>query len=62
MEFVHVVPGGFAFGAVFGHAAPYLILNDQHTELFELLAQFLDVVANKPVLHIYIGAMVKHIE
>ena len=49
VELVHVVPGGFAFSAVGGDAAPYLILHDEHTQLLELLAQLLDVVADQPV-------------
>ena len=62
MELVHVVPGGFAFSAVGGDAAPYLILHDEHTQLLELLAQLLDVVADQPVVHVHVGAVVEHIQ
>ena len=62
MELVHVVPGGFALGAVGGDAAPHLILHDEHPQLLELLAQFLDVVADQPVAHIHVRVMIEHIQ
>ena len=61
VELVHVVPGGFALGAVGGDAAPHLILHDEHPQLLELLAQLLDVVADQPIVHVHVGAMVEHV-
>ena len=40
----------------------YLILHDEHTQLLELLAQLLDVVADQPVVHVHVGTMVEHIQ
>ena len=49
VELIDVVAGGLAGLAVARHAVPHLVLHDQHPELFELLAQFLDVVADHAV-------------
>ena len=62
VEFVHIVSGRFAFGPVSGHAAPDLILHDEHAQLLELFAQLLDVIAHKPVIHIHVGTMIEHVE
>ena len=45
VELVHVVARCLVLGAVDGNSVPHLILHDQHTELFELLAEFADVIA-----------------
>ncbi len=62
MEFIDVVAGAYALGTVGGYAAPNLILDDEHAQLLQLLAQFLDVKANQAVLDIHVGPVVKDIE
>ena len=62
MEFIDVVAGASAFRPVGGHATPDLVLDDEHAQLFQLLAQFLDVKANQAVLDIHIGPVVEDIE
>ena len=62
MELVNVIPGGLPGRTVDGDAVPDLILDDQHTDLFQLLAQLLDVVADDAAAYIHIGVMVKHIQ
>ena len=62
MELVDVVPGSFAYFPVDSDAVPDLILNNQHTDFLELLAQLLDVVADHPIAHVHIGLMVEHIQ
>ena len=57
-----IVPGRFSCGTVGGHSAPDLILNDKHTELFHLLAQFLNVVADDAVINVHICAVIEQIQ
>ncbi|MDY3976486.1 MAG: hypothetical protein SOY77_08375, partial [Eubacteriales bacterium] len=54
VELVHVVARCLVLGAVDGNSVPHLILHDQHTELFELLAEFADVIADEAVVDIHI--------
>ena len=62
VELVHLVPCGLALAAVDGDAVPHLVLDDQHPQVFELLAQFLDIKAHKAVIDIHVGTVVEHIE
>ena len=62
MHLVDVITGGLALDAVCCHAVPHLILYDEHAELFELLAQVLDVVADQAIMDVHIGTVVEHIE
>ena len=62
VELVHIVTGCLSFGPVFGDPAPYLVLYDQHAELFELLAELLDVIADQTVLNVYVCAVVEYVE
>ena len=62
MHLVDVVTGGLVGGTVDGNAVPHLILNYQHTDFFKLLTQFLDVVADNPVINIHIALMIEHIQ
>ena len=62
MEFIDVVSGASAFGPVGGHAAPDMILDDEHAQLLQLLAQFLDVEADQAVLDIHVGPVVEDVE
>ena len=62
VHLVDVVTGGFVGSTVDGNAVPHLVLDHQHTDLFQLLAQLLDVVADDTVVDVHIALMVKHIE
>ena len=62
MEFVHIVAGGLSRRPVDGDAVPHLVLDDQHPQLFQLLAQFLDVVADDPVVNVHVGPVVEHVQ
>ena len=62
VELVQIAPGGLASGAVGRYAAPDLILDDMHAQLLELLAQRLDVIADKAVGDVHVGLAVKDAE
>ena len=62
MKFVDKIPGVLARVPVGGHATPYLILYHQHPQLFELLAQFLDVIANQPVIDVHVRPVVEQVQ
>ena len=49
-------------GTVDGNAVPHLILYHQHTDFLELLAQFLDVIADNAVIDVHIALVIEHIE
>ena len=49
-------------GTVDGNSVPYLILYHKHTDLFQLLTQLLDVIADNAVIDVHIALVVKHIE
>ena len=49
-------------GTIDGDAVPYLVLDHQHTDLFQLLAQLLDVIADNAVVDVHIALVVEHIE
>ena len=49
-------------GAVDGNSVPHLILHDQHTELFELLAEFADVIADESVVDIHIRSVIEDVQ
>ena len=59
MELVGKIPGGLALYAIGGDAAPYLILDNEHPQLFQLLAQILYVEADKPVVDVHIGTVIR---
>ena len=62
MELVHIVAGGLSGGTIGCNTSPDLILHNQHSKLFQLLAKFLDVIADKAVLNVHIGSVVEEIE
>ena len=62
MELVHIVAGGFTGITVGGYTPPDLILHHQHPDLFHLLAQLLDVIADDTVVDVHIGAVVKEVQ
>ena len=49
-------------GAVDGNSVPHLILHDEHSELFELLAQLLDVIADEAVVDVHIGSVIEDVQ
>ena len=62
VHLVDVVAGGLVGGAVDGDTVPHLVLDHQHTDFFQLLAQLLDVVADDAVIDVHIALVVEHIE
>ena len=42
------------------YLVPNLVLHHKHTELFKLLAQFLNVKSDKAVFYIHIGSVVEY--
>lgn len=62
VELVHIVAGGLTGRAVLRNTAPDLVLDDQHTELLQLFAELLDVVADQAVLDIDVGAVVEEVQ
>ena len=45
-----------------GNTVPYLILDHQHTQTFELLSQLLDIEADNAVVDIHVGTVIKNIQ
>ena len=49
VELVHEVPGGPADSSVDGDGVPHRVLDNEHSRLFQVLAQAFDVKADKAV-------------
>ena len=62
MHFVDVIAGGFVRLTVDRHPVPYLVLDDQHADFLELLAQFLDVIRHDAAVNIHVGLVIENIE
>ena len=62
MEFVYKESGRFSGVTVRSYAAPDGILYHQHPDLLEPLSQLPDVVADKAVVDIHVGAMVEQVQ
>ena len=62
MELVYIVASGLSRRPVDRDPVPHLVLNDQHPQLLELLAQLLDVEAHQPVGQLHVGPVVEHVE
>ena len=62
VELVTVEPCGFPAVAVSRDASPHLVLDYKHSQLFELFAQFSDVVADKAVVDVHVGAVVEQVQ
>ena len=62
VKFIHIVPGGLALAAVHRHPVPHLVLDDQHSQIFQLLAQGLDIEAYQPIVDIHIGSVIEYIQ
>ena len=60
MELVYIVPGVLFAVAVDGNTVPDLILDDEHTQFFQLFAQLFDVETDNSVIQFHIGLMVEH--
>ena len=60
VELVYIVPGVLFAVAVDGDTVPDLILDDEHTKLFQLLAQLFDVETDNSVIQFHIRLMVEH--
>ena len=62
VHLIHIIPGGLAAAAVCRDTPPHLILHNEHSQLFHLLAQFLDVIADDAVIDVHVGAMVEQVQ
>ena len=62
VHFVDIVAGGLALLPVDRDAVPHRVLHHQHPDLFELLAQLLDIEADHAVFDIHVAAVVEHVE
>ena len=60
MELVYIVPGVLFAVAVDGDTVPDLILNNEHPQFFQLLAQLFDIETDNAVIQFHIGLMVEH--
>lgn len=61
VKFVHIVSCGFSLAPVHRDTVPYLVLDDQHTQVFELFPQLFDIKAHQAVVDIHVGTVVKDI-
>ena len=62
MELVAEVPRRLALAAVLGHAAPNLVLDNEHPQLFELFSQLFNIKSHNAVLNVDVGAVVKDVQ
>ena len=62
MHLVDVVAGGLVGRPVDSDAVPDLILDNQHPDFLQLLAQLFDVIADDAVMNIDVGPMIEHIQ
>ena len=54
VKLVNIEPRCFLGGSVDCHPVPYSILENQHTQLFKLLAKFLYIEADQTVFHAHV--------
>ena len=62
VKFVHEIPGGPPNGAVHRDGVPYRVLDNEHPRLFQILAEALDIKADKAVADIHGGTVVEEVE
>ena len=62
MKFVHEIPGGPSNGAVHRDGVPHRVLDNEHPRLFQILAEALDIEADKAVADIHGGTVVEEVE
>ena len=60
VELVYIVPGVLFAVAVDGNAVPDLILDDEHTQFFQLFAQLFDIETDNSVIQLHIGLVIEH--
>ena len=60
MKLIDIISCIFLCIAVDGNTVPDLILDDKHTQLFQLLTQFLDVKTDNAVIQLHICLVVEH--
>ena len=60
MELVYIVPRVLFAVAVDGDTVPDLILDDEHTQFFQLFAQLFDIETDNSVIQFHIRLMVEH--
>ena len=61
MKLVDIITGCLFTLTVCEHSVPDSILNDEHTNLFELIAKLLNIETYDTIAHINIGAMIKEV-
>ena len=62
MALVYVVPCGFVLVSVYGDTVPNCVLHDEHTYLFQLFAELLDIKGNNAILDIDVCSVIEHIQ
>ena len=62
VKLIHIVASGLTCAAVGRHAAPHLVLHDEHADLLQLFAKLLDVIADKAVVDVYVGPVIEQIQ
>ena len=62
VELVHEIPGGPPNGPVDGDGVPHRVLDNEHPRLFQVLAQALDVKADKAVGDVHGGTVVEEVQ
>ena len=62
MELVHEIPGGAPDSSVDSDGVPHRVLDNEHPRLFQVLAQALDVKADKAVGDVHGGAVVEKVQ
>ena len=62
VELIYEIPGGAPDSPVDGDGIPHRVLDDEHSRLFQVFPQALDVKADQPVADVYGGAVVEEVE
>ena len=62
MELVNIVSGRFSGITVGGYSSPHLILHNEHSNLFQLISQLLDVKAHQAVVNIHICPVIEQLQ
>ena len=62
VELVHEIPGRPANGPVDGDGVPHRVLDNEHTGLFQVLAQALDVKADQAIGDVHGSAVVEEVQ
>ena len=62
MKFITIEPGVLMGITVFRDTSPHLILDDEHSQLFKLFSQILDIETYQTVIQIDICLVVKYVQ